>query len=471
MHSHPPHWGRLKVNRDYIFHSYTRTLCNTCHKPVDGKITYNLSGVYLHKHCPDHGETVELLEEDYAYHLSKYRFDKPGTLSSIQTPVDRGCPFDCGLCPSHDQHSCIGLIEITKRCNLNCEICFADGGSGKDLTLEQINRMMDFYMESEDHKAEILQISGGEPTVHPEILTIIEMAKDKGFKYVMLNTNGIRIAEEDDFARKLGEFKGGFEVYLQFDSLNDQVYQKLRKRPLLDIKMKAISSLTKYKVPVTLVCTVVGGLNDQSLGEVIVYGMEQDYVRGVNFQPVAFFGRIDEEERSNRVTLSGILTRIETQTAGLLKKSDFMPLPCNVERVAITYLFKGDSGFIPITRNKDMSEYKDIINNTFVFTLEETLKSLKDANVNFGLKDCCGLLTDIKKFIPIGFITKSKEKKMEFVDGHTFRISVSAFIDLYNFDMKSMQKECVHVITPDLKRIPFSAYNMLHRGDYDAFYV
>jgi uncharacterized radical SAM superfamily Fe-S cluster-containing enzyme len=331
--------------------------------------------------------------------------------------------------------------------------------------------MMDFYMASEDHKAEILQISGGEPTIHPEILRIIEMAKDKGFKYVMLNTNGLRIAEDEDFAMKLGAFKGGFEVYLQFDGLEDKIYQALRKRPLVDIKNKAIHNLSKYKVPMTLVCTVAGGLNDQSLGEVIVYGMDQDFVRGVNFQPVAYFGRIDENERKNRVTLSGILNRIEKQTGGMLKKSDFMPLPCNVERVAITYLFKGDSGFIPITRNKDMSAYKDIFDNTFVFTLEDTLRNLKDENVTFGLSDCCGLLRDIKKFIPMGFLTKTKDKKMAFVDENTFRISVSSFIDVYNFDMKSMQKECVHVITPDLKRIPFSAYNMIHRRKYDGYYV
>jgi hypothetical protein len=199
--------------------------------------------------------------------------------------------------------------------------------------------------------------------------------------------------------------------------------------------------------------------------------MDQDMVRGVNFQPVAFFGRMPECDRKNRITLSGILNRIESQTRGMLKKSDFMPLPCNVERVAITYLFKSESGFIPITRNKDMSEYKDIINNTFVFTMEDTLKSLKDENVNFGLSDCCGLLSDIKKYIPMGFIAKSREKKMAFVDEHTFRISVSAFIDVYNFDMKSIQKECVHVITPDLKRIPFSAYNMIHRRAYDGYYV
>ncbi|MEQ8154623.1 MAG: radical SAM protein [Clostridiaceae bacterium] len=459
------------MNREYIYHSYTKTLCNICKKTIDGKIVYNKNGVYILKNCPEHGEFTELLEEDFTYHLLKSRYDKPGTKSVCQTEVNKGCPYDCGLCPSHDQHTCIGLIEVTKRCNLKCEVCFADGGSGKDLSLEQIESMMDFYMESEGNRAEILQISGGEPTLHPEIINIIEMARNKGIKYVMLNTNGLRIAEDEDFAKELGRFKGGFEVYLQFDGLRDDIYINLRKRPLVDIKRKAISNLAKYSVPVTLVCTVAGGLNEKDLGEIIVYGMDEKSVRGVNFQPVAFFGRIDESKRDNKITLSGILNRIQEQTGGMIKKDDFMPLPCNVERVAITYLFKGNGGFVPITRNKDMSQYRDLINNTFMFTVEDTIKALKDENVTFGLVECCDLLRDIKKYIPLGFVMKSKDKKIEFVDENTFRISVSSFIDAYNFDMKSMQKECVHIITPDLKRIPFSSYNIIHRSKYDEYYI
>ena len=458
------------MDMDYIYYSYTRTLCNVCKKPIDGKIIYNDS-VYIMKSCPEHGQFVEILEEDYKYHLQKAAYDKPGTKTNPDTVIKNGCPYDCGLCPSHDQHSCIGLIEITSRCNLNCEVCYANSGGGKDLELDIIEKMMDYFMAAEDNKAEILQISGGEPTLHRDVIKIIEMAREKGFKYVMLNTNGLRIAEDERFVEELSKFKGGFEVYLQFDGLSDDAYMRLRGKNLVDIKKKALKNLNKYKVPVTLVCTVAGGINDEMLGEIIVYGMEENCVRGVNFQPVAFFGRIPEEEKKNRVTLSGVLNRIERQTNRMIEMADFMPLPCNVERVALTYLFKDKKGgFVPVTRNKDMTQYRNYINNSFVFTIEETLSNLKEANVDFGLPGCCDLVTDIKKHIPFGFAFKSKQEKVKFVDENTFRISVSSFVDIYNFDMKSMQKECVHIITPDCKRIPFSAYNMLHREKYDDYY-
>ena len=453
------------MDRDYIYHSFTKTLCSKCGNPIDGKIVYGAKGVFVLKNCGACGEHLEILEEDCGYHLGKHRYDKKGTVSTVQTKADRGCPYDCGLCGHHDQHTCIGLIEITGNCDLGCPVCYARCPNGGDLDLATIEKMMDFYMAAENGKAEILQISGGEPTLHKDVIKIIEMAKNKGFRYVMLNTNGTRIAEDENFARELSKFRGGFETYLQFDGTDDGVYAKLRGRPLAGTKKRAIANLNRYNVPTTLVATIETGTNDHLCGEILVYGMDQPCVRGVNFQPVGYYG--DMRPPNDRVTLSGVLNRIEKQTGKMIKTSDFIPLPCNVERVAMTYLFKDKKGFVPITRGGDLVELKDFIGNTFVFTVEDTLKNFRADSKIFDTGACCNLVGEIKKYLPKNFIFKSKEEKMKFVDENTFRISVSSFVDRYNFDMKSMQKECVHIITPDFGRIPFSAYNMLHRGRHE----
>lgn len=456
------------MNHDYIYHSFTKTICSKCEQLIDGKIIYNEKGVFILKNCPKCGEHIELLEQDFSYHIQKYRYNKQGTKAIAQTKIEKGCPYDCGLCVNHDQHTCIGLIEITKRCNLCCEMCYASSGEGSDLSLSQIEDMMNFYMESESGSAEILQISGGEPTLHPDIITIIKMAKDKGFKYVMLNTNGIRIAEDENFVKELASFRGGFEIYLQFDGLDDNVYEKLRGRKLFQIKKKAIANISKYNVPTTLVVTVEQGINDKYCGEILVYGMKSSCVRGVNYQPMAYYG--ESAPSADRITLTGVLNRIEQQTGKMLRTQDFIPLPCNVERVSLTYLFKNPGGYVPITRDRDLTEFKNYIGSTFMFTVEDTLKNFKENSSIFNIGGCCDLITDIKKYLPKNFLLRSKEEKMKFVDENTFRISVSSFVDKYNFDMKSVQKECVHIITPDLKRIPFSTYNMIHRGKYDAYY-
>lgn len=454
------------LNRDYLFYEFTNALCPECLHTIPGKVVIKDEKVYLLKYCPEHGESLELLEEVAAYHLKKRQYDKPGTKMKVHTKVEKGCPFDCGTCPQHDQHACIGLIEITTKCDLQCPLCYADAGKGQFLPLEQIERMMDFFQDSESGQAEILQISGGEPTLHPDILKIIALARTKNFKYVMLNTNGIRLAEDESFVKALSQFVGGFEIYLQFDGFKASTYEHLRGENLLEKKQKAIGNLTKYKVPTTLVSTIAKGINDDELGQIFTFGLNQPYIRGINFQPVAFFGRTQQTVIENRVTLSGILKRLEQQTSKMLRMNDFIPLPCNVERIALTYLYRTSKGaFTPITRDARIQEYLPLINNTFAFTIEDALKnagsSIKDIKTTC---DCFKFLSDFKQIVPLDFFIKSKEQKMDYIDQNTFRISVSSFLDAYNFDMKSMQKECVHVITPDLRKIPFSAYNIIHRG-------
>ncbi len=453
------------LNRDYVFYEFTNALCPECLHSIPAKVILKDDKVFLLKYCPDHGESIELLEEVAAYHLKKRQYDKPGTKMKVHTKMEKGCPYDCGICPQHDQHACIGLIEITTKCDLKCPLCYANAGTGEFLPLDKIEKMMDFFQDSEGGKAEILQISGGEPSLHPDILKIIALAKTKKFKYVMLNTNGIRLAEDEAFVEALSQFVGGFEIYLQFDGFKASTYENLRGENLLEKKKKAIENLTKYKLPTTLVSTISKGINDDEVGQIFTFGLNQPYVRGINYQPVAFFGRTQQRVVDNRITLTGILKRMEQQTSSMLKMDDFIPLPCNVERVAITYLYRTSTGeFTPITRGAQIQDYLPLIDNTFAFTIEDALKnvskSIKDVKTPC---DCLKFLGDFKQMVPLDFVIKSKEQKMDYIDQNTFRISVSSFLDAYNFDMKSMQKECVHVITSDLRKIPFSAYNIIHR--------
>ncbi|MDF2865501.1 MAG: hypothetical protein K0R72_310 [Clostridia bacterium] len=452
------------MNREYIYHEYTNSLCNTCLKIIPAKVIFNDGKVYLLKYCTNHGEQKELLEHDIKYYMNKRKFDKPGTKCKTQTKVVKGCPYDCGLCEMHDQHSCISLIEVTNKCNMNCHTCYANSGKGVDLELSKILEMMDFVEQTESGNAEVLQISGGEPTLHNEILDIIKEGK-KRFKHVMLNTNGIRIAEDEEFVCELSKLVGNFEIYLQFDTFNKDTYVKIRNNSNFELKQKCIDMLNKYNIPTTLVMTVENGINDSEVGQVISYALDSKCIRGVNIQPVAYFGRKEGNtvSRENRSTLTDVINKIEEQTKKMLRKEDFMPLPCNAERVALTYLYRNNGKFIPITRGEIVEKYLPYINNTFVFKIEDTLREGKDVIFSNGCCNVLNFLNDFKKFVPKDFLKWDMNKRVEYINENTFRISISSFIDKYNFDTKSMQKECVHIITPDLKKIPFSSYNIIYR--------
>lgn len=455
--------GTQMANQTYQFLASTMGFCESCENLVQAKLVEEGGQVFLLKYCPAHGVIKELYEEDSAYQRKKAGYDQPSTVTGWQTSLAQGCPYDCGLCPCHDQHTCIGLIEITNQCDLLCPVCYAGSGAGDFLSLETIRAMLEFYWAAENGKAEILQISGGEPTLHPRIIEIIHMAKEIGFPFVMLNTNGIRIANDLAFADALAQFhEKGFEIYLQFDGMDNAVYEALRGKPLLETKLQAIKNLAQRKIPSTLVATVAKGINAHQLGEILSFAMRTDFIRGVNLQPLAYFGRLENAKR-DPITLSGVLKRIEAQTSGLILAGDFIPLPCNVERVAITCLLKQGGRFIPITRNAHFASYAPMVENTFLFSVEKMLQNAEVSLSSLCGCSCMDFLKEFKAALPKGFLSKTAEEKKAYIDTSTFRISVSSFVDMRNFDLKSMQKECVHILTEDCRRIPFSAYNMLHR--------
>ena len=443
-----------------------QSVCPQCLEKIPADIIVKDEKVFISKACSQHGEYLILIEEDAGYYLSRNNYDKPPTESKIQTKVDKGCPFDCGLCPAHKQHTCIALIEVTKKCNLNCPVCYASAGEGDHLDMATIDKMMDFYQEAENGKAEIVQLSGGEPTLHPQIVEIIKLARKKKFKYVMLNTNGLRIADDIEFVKQLSEFIGGFEVYFQFDGFERTTQSFFRGKDVLDKKLKAISNMVEHKIPVTIVSTVERGVNDDQLGKIVQFALDTPFVRGVNFQPVTYFGRGGLGDMRSRVTITDILGRIEKQTASTIRKSDFIPLPCNVDKIAVNYMYRDKHGFTPVARNIKIKNFLPSIKNSLAFDVEDILKQTADGLYDGGF---CGCLSFLKDFIAINEIScdlKDKDKRIDYVNQNTFRITVTCFMDAYNFDCKSVKKECVHVITPDLKRIPFSTYNMFYREQY-----
>lgn len=451
----------MKKEQDYTYIESTTSLCSICKIRVSAKIVKKEHKIFISKNCPEHGNHFELLEEDASYHSSKRESDKPSTKFTPETNIKKGCPYDCGLCPEHDQHTCIGLIEITNQCNLNCPVCYANSGESKHLSIEIINAMLDYYVEAEGGDAEILQISGGEPTIHPNIIEIIELALSKKIRFIMLNTNGLKISDDIKFVQQLSKFNERFEVYLQFDGFKSTTYEYLRGENILAIKQKAIENLLKHSVPITLVSTIERGINDDEIGKIIEFGMEKKGIRGINFQPVSYFGRLPNVNTINRITLTGVINEIENQLCSIFQKGDIIPLPCNVERVAISYLIKDKKGkFTPISRKIKVNSYLPVIENTFAFDADRILS--KQVN-QLQLCDCFKLINDIHKLIPKTYLFKSDSQKKAFIDESTFRLSITSFVDHYNFDMKSIQKECVHIITPDLKRIPFSTYSLFHR--------
>ncbi|MEI8348960.1 MAG: radical SAM protein [Candidatus Omnitrophota bacterium] len=446
--------------KDYIFLELTRSICPVCKKTIDAQIRVRDEKVFMFKRCFEHGEFESLISSDINLYKHSLSFNKPGKApQEYGTEVARGCPDDCGICPDHQQHTCIALLEITDGCNLCCGSCYAKATGSAFLDLTTIDFMLNQYVRYEGHP-EVLQISGGEPTLHPQLFNIIELAHSKKIRHVMVNTNGIRLAEDESFARELSH--QDIELYLQFDGFAPKAYEFLRgSTAVLPLKQKALEVIAKYNIPATLVVTLVKDLNDQQIGQVIDFAIKNRFVKGVTFQPIIYLNDSVRFDPMDRLTLPDIVKAIESQTKSLFKISDFIPLPCSYPTCcSLTYAFLKDGAVTPITRKVDVEKYLDYFCNRIITSpaalLRKSLENLWSASATLNaqqvLKDftcVCGL-----PFTP-GILDELKN--------NVFRIVVKPFMDAYTFDYKRAMKCCVHVLRPNGKLIPFCVYNNIYR--------
>src|SRR5258708_4415341 len=285
--------GIASKSAPYFFLAQTTSLSEPCLGLVPAKIVEEDGGIYYSKRCPEHGVMKTLVSDDPVYWRRTLEYLKPGDRPlQPHTRTERGCPWDCGLCPAHEQHSCLAIVEINEACNLACPVCFADSSPKRNThrSLAEVERMFDALVLSEG-EPDLVQISGGEPTIHPQILDIIAAARRRPIKHVMLNTNGIRIAEDPVFVDALAEFRPGFEVYLQFDSLNDEALKNIRGAALSRIRRQALANLEARGISTTLGCTVKRGFNDRDIGAIARHALTYKCVRAVNIHPIQDAGR------------------------------------------------------------------------------------------------------------------------------------------------------------------------------------
>jgi 7,8-dihydro-6-hydroxymethylpterin dimethyltransferase len=448
--------------KDYTYYDFTLSLCSECLKRVDTKIVFEDDNVFMLKRCNEHGRQKVLIATDKEYYKNCRNYMKPSEMPlKYNTATHFGCPYDCGLCPDHEQHSCLTIIEITDRCNLTCPTCYAESSPhyGRHRTVEEVEKMLDIIVANEG-QPDVVQISGGEPTIHPDFFEILDIAKRKPIKHLMVNTNGIRIAKDEEFVARLATYMPDFEIYLQFDSFEENALMKLRGKDLRETRLKAIENLNKYNLSTTLVVTIQKGLNDHELGAILEYGLKQRCVRGVNFQPVQVAGRLEDfNPETDRYTLTECRTDILKQFS-LFSEKDLIPVPCNPDALVMGYALKIEDNVIPLTRMIDPSELLKSSGNTIVYEQDEKLKShlLKvfttGNTVDSATKEIQSLLCCLPTI-------SAPELSYE----NVFRVIIMSFIDAYNFDVRAIKKSCVHIVNKDGKIIPFETMNLFYRDD------
>ncbi len=448
--------------RPYLFYDVAISICSTCFQKVEAKTVFQDGNVYLLKRCPVHGQERVLIADDIEYYrLCREVFIKPPEMPLVyNTPVKWGCPYDCGLCTDHEQHSCLTLVEICDYCNLRCPVCYASSGPERqqfrDLTL--IEKMFDAVVRNEG-QPDVVQISGGEPTMHPDFFAVLDMAKDRPIKHLMLNTNGVRIAQDDEFVHQLADYAEDFEVYLQFDSFDVGPLVELRGADLRRIRSDAVEKLNQYNIATNLVVTLKKRLNDGEIGKVIDYALQQPCIRGVTFQPIQDAGRLEKFDPAiDRLTLTEVRRKILEQTS-VFKSEDIIPVPCHPDSLAMAYALKLDGRVTPLT---SMIPPEVLINaggNTILYEQEAVVREnlFRLFATNHSPKSGASSLRELLCCLPKVLVPEGLRYD------NVFRIIIMQFIDAHSFDVRSVKKTCVHIVHPDGRLIPFDTYNLFYR--------
>jgi uncharacterized radical SAM superfamily Fe-S cluster-containing enzyme len=438
----------------------TESVCPECLARIPAWRIARNGNVTIFKACPDHGKFETILwrgEPDYS---SWVRPKIPSYPANPFTTIDRGCPYDCGLCPDHRQHTCTALLEVTQRCDLGCPFCFASSVNREspDPPLPVIESWYRSLLKAGGPFN--VQLSGGEPCLRDDLPEIVNLGRSLGFEFIQVNTNGIRLSSEPGYLYRLAD-NGLASVFMQFDGTNDDIYRVMRGRPLLDIKRTAIERCAEAGLGVILVPTVVPGINADNLGDIIHFAIQYaPAVRGVHFQPVSYFGRYPKAPTDqDRITVPEIIRSLESQSGGLVSHQAFKPSGCENAFCSFhgNFVLMPDDKLIPWTKHNPTTNcccQPEIAAEGATKTREFTARYWSSPDT----------IQIISPDVPI----KTQglggwDLLLERVRTHTFTISGMAFQDAWTLDLERLRDCCIHTVSPDGRIIPFCAYNLTSR--------
>jgi uncharacterized radical SAM superfamily Fe-S cluster-containing enzyme len=470
------------ANRE-VFHSFSRTTCPGCEKLVDGMRVLRDGKVFLKKNCSACGPSEALISGSSDWFLRSLNFTSKGSVPlQHSTEVKDGCPSDCGLCPDHEQHSCLPIIEITNHCNLECPICIVQNRNNYEMTREEFAKVIQGLVEKEG-TLDTVNISGGEPCMHPLLLEFIDIATRLEISRVSISTNGLKCATDYAFCEELA--KRGAYVNLQLDALDLGGLQTLRgPGDHTKARTKTLQNLERAGVRTTIVSTVAKGVNDQQIGECVRLLFDNDFILSLMFQPAAFTGyggrHFLPHDPLNTLTIPDVVRAIEAQTEGVLKESDFMPLPCSHPSCfGLTYLLKTEDGYVPFPRFLDLDRYLDVVANRGTIRPDERLEgAMRDAIDDLwtsqdAIPDSEKILRTLKSAIRLMYPEDEAlrvEERVRRGEGVVKTIFMHAFMDVHTFEVDRIKKCCTHYAMPDGRLMPGCAYNLFYR-DKDPRYA
>jgi 7,8-dihydro-6-hydroxymethylpterin dimethyltransferase len=447
-------------------YSHTLSLCNTCKSKIKARIIEKDSQVFMEKFCPDHGFSETLISSDKEWYEQSLTYVKPGQIPQLYNQEKfSGCPDSCGFCVEHQQHTCLPVIEISYNCDLNCPICLKGECSNFQMTPAQFENILDNLIATEG-TVDVVNLSGGEPALHPDLNTFFEIAAQIGISQLSLSTNGMELLKNKTLRDNLKKY--GVIAALQFDGFDDATYTTLRGAPIVKEKLKLIETLENENVLYSLVVTIANNINQHEISRITDFFFQSKALT-MMFQPLTFTGAASNFDHiKHRITIADIVREIEKST--FVKKGDFNPLPCShYSCFALAYFLKVENNqYFSLKEFLGKENYLDVIANKTLPGLDKDGYSLmKQRLYEFWSASDSSDLNDkvierIRKIIlemnACGFTQK---KALNMGKENMKAIFIHHFMDVYNFDFSRLVKCCNPYPRIDNRLVPICAQNII----------
>jgi uncharacterized radical SAM superfamily Fe-S cluster-containing enzyme len=458
---------------DHVYYTMTKGLCAVCKGGVDAKVIFRDGAVYLDKFCPAHGKQECLIASSVEWYLDCLSFVAPNTPPRrVSKPVEKGCPFDCGACASHQQKVYLPVVPITSACNLDCPICYTvnKNDDAHRLTREQMQAIIDRLKEDHD-EVDIINFTGGEPTLHPQLPEFLQMCRDADIRRLTISTNGLKLLNED-YVKILAALDA--RIVLSLDTFRPEVDKVLLGANTVGAKLRVLDLLEKHDVATTILPAVAAGLNDAEVGPLLDLVLARRNMRSLELHTLCFTGQGGVGfRRTARITIPDLHRRIEEATGGAIGWRDFVPSPlAHPHCYSICYLLLLDGGgYVPFTRLASRATLFGLLQDSLYIEprerLEEVFRTVIDdlwADPE-RVPESGRVLATIKRLLrelypprPLPILERQK-----IAERSTRAIYIHSHMDEENFDVARVMKCCVGVPETDGSNIPTCSYNVLYR--------
>jgi uncharacterized radical SAM superfamily Fe-S cluster-containing enzyme len=438
----------------------TEGLCPTCLRTVPATVQEEEGRIWLERACARHGSSRALLASDAQEYKRLRRYVPPR--------LGGGCCGAGETCDTVGPPVCVLLLEVTLACNLRCPTCYADAQGHDFMPIEEARRRLDAFFRTQQ-RLDVLMLSGGEPTIHPRFADILELALAYPIGRVLVNTNGLRLAQSEALVQTIAAHRDRVELFFSFSSFRAEVHERLYGRDLRDLKQAALRRAQEAGLFVTLVPTIERGINDDEIGALYRFALAHDNINGLNFQPVMSAGRYEHAyAAADRMTLTDVLHELERQTDGALRTTDFVGLPCShPDCCALTYGFLDArrTTITPLPRHLDVARYLDLFADRISFAgllgsaARRVWSDMAHLRGRQTLRDLALLFSrgGVREILPL-------VGKPEMLGKRVFRIVVKPFMDAHTYDHKRIAQCCTKILTENGEAVSFCEYNVFHRG-------